>query len=79
MQCSFKDPVTTLFDTATLDDGIVAAAIHMLLGVLAFGMYPIPPDLGVLAVDGIFSFSVPLPLNFCPLLPPQPPISFNVK
>ncbi len=51
----------------------------MLLGVLSFGMYPIPLYLGVLTVDGIFSFSVPSSLNFHPLMSPWRPISSNVE
>ncbi len=54
VQFYFKDPVTTSFDTATSNDGIAAATKDMLLGILAFEIYPIPLDLGVLIIDGIF-------------------------
>ncbi len=66
MSFSFTDPVIKFFDTATSDDGIAAATIPMLLGVLAFGMCPIPFDLGVFTVVGIFLFTIPSSLNFLP-------------
>ncbi len=55
---SFNDDQDTSFDTATSDKDIAATAICMVFHAFAFGMYPIPLDLGVLTAHANFPLSV---------------------
>ncbi len=79
VRLSFKDDPNTFFDTATSDEDIAAAAMRMLLGVFAFGTYPIPLLLGVLTAHAIFGICVSQSLDFRPRLPLWRPMIYPMK
>ncbi len=70
VRLSFNDDPNKSFDTATSDEDIAATEICMILGIFAFGMYPIPLDLGVLTAHANFPLKVSWSLDFHPRLPP---------